>query len=168
MPRIYVGTYAKYNNGSISGNWLDLDAYNNRFDFMQACAVLHSDEHDPELMFQDWEGIPDKFIGESHLAENTWPDWVDKDEDTRARYQMAWGHIDSDLTPEEIDNRYAGEFGSEDDWAYDFWHDTGMLKDIPEFAQCYINFESYARDCRLNGEVTFVHELGKVHVFMNN
>jgi hypothetical protein len=26
-PRIYVGTYAKYNAGSIAGAWLDLDDY---------------------------------------------------------------------------------------------------------------------------------------------
>ena len=27
MPRIYVGTYAKYNAGSIAGQWLDLEDY---------------------------------------------------------------------------------------------------------------------------------------------
>ena len=26
-PRIYVGTYEKYNNGSIAGKWLDLNDY---------------------------------------------------------------------------------------------------------------------------------------------
>ena len=26
-PRIYVGTYAKYNDGSIAGKWLDLNDY---------------------------------------------------------------------------------------------------------------------------------------------
>ncbi|MDO8250269.1 MAG: antirestriction protein ArdA [Rhodoferax sp.] len=24
-PRVYVGTYAKYNEGSIEGGWLDLE-----------------------------------------------------------------------------------------------------------------------------------------------
>ena len=57
-PRIYVGTYAKYNNGSIQGEWLDLDDYTDKSDFIQACLELHDDEEDPELMFQDWENIP--------------------------------------------------------------------------------------------------------------
>ena len=26
-PRIYVGTYRKYNNGSIAGKWLELEDY---------------------------------------------------------------------------------------------------------------------------------------------
>lgn len=26
--QVYVGTYAKYNNGSIQGAWLDLEQYN--------------------------------------------------------------------------------------------------------------------------------------------
>ena len=43
-PRIYVGTYAKYNNGSIQGEWLDLDDYTDKSDFIQACLELHDDE----------------------------------------------------------------------------------------------------------------------------
>lgn len=46
--------------------------------------------------------------------------------------------------------------------------DTGMLSEVPEHARNYIDFESYARDCRLGGDVTFVYEQGKVHVFTNN
>ena len=43
MPRIYVGTYAKYNNGSISGDWLDLEDYRDRDGFYRVCAALHCD-----------------------------------------------------------------------------------------------------------------------------
>jgi antirestriction protein len=68
-PRIYVGTYAKYNNGSIKGDWLDLTEYSTIEDFYLACADIHSDEKDPEFMFQDYENIPDGFIGESWLSD---------------------------------------------------------------------------------------------------
>lgn len=168
MPRIYVGTYAKYNNGSIAGAWLDLEKCSDRDEFYRVCAQLHCDESDPELMFQDWEDIPGKFISESSLAQNTWPDWVELDDDTRARCAMAWEHVDESMTVEQVSNRYSGAFDSEEDWAYQFWDDTGMLKDLPEFAQNYINFASYARDCQMGGDVTFVREQGQVHVFMNN
>lgn len=168
MPRIYVGTYAKYNNGSISGSWLDLESYDSRFEFMQACAVLHFDEADPELMFQDWEGIPDKFISESHLAEDIWPNWIDMDTSTRACCALAWDNVDKNMTAKQVINRYAGAFDSEVDWAHEIWSDTGMLNDIPEFAQRYIDYTAYARDCQLEGSVTFVRKQGQIHVFHND
>lgn len=69
-PRIYVGTYAKYNNGSIEGKWLDLTDYSSKEEFIEACLELHSDEKDPELMFQDYENIPEEFIGESWISDD--------------------------------------------------------------------------------------------------
>lgn len=53
--KLYVGTYAKYNRGSLAGAWLDLDKFKNADEFAAACRRLHKDERDPELMFQDVE-----------------------------------------------------------------------------------------------------------------
>lgn len=41
--------------------------------FLAACAELHKDEHDPEFMFQDWEGIPAEMISESYIEEGALP-----------------------------------------------------------------------------------------------
>jgi len=62
---LYVGTYAKYNNGDLTGAWLRLEDYSDAEAFLSACAVLHSDEADPEFMFQDYEGFPSSFYSES-------------------------------------------------------------------------------------------------------
>ena len=35
--RVYVGTYNKYNNGSLFGKWLDLSDYSDKDEFMEAC-----------------------------------------------------------------------------------------------------------------------------------
>ena len=56
--KLYVGTYAKYNSGDLSGAWLDLDRFANAEEFEAACKRIHRDEHDPELMFQDVETDP--------------------------------------------------------------------------------------------------------------
>ena len=168
MPKIYVGTYAKYNNGSIAGAWLDLEDYADRDGFFEACAELHGDEEDPELMFQDWEGIPGKFISESHLAEDLWPSWVELDDDTCTRCVLAWENVDDSMTVEQVNDSYYGVFGSEEDWAAEFWASAGMLNNIPDSVRNYIDYKAYARDCQLGGDVTFVREQGQVHVFMNN
>lgn len=58
-PKAYIGTYAKYNNGSLYGAWMDLTKYANYDDFLSACHKLHKDESDPEFMCQDTECMPD-------------------------------------------------------------------------------------------------------------
>ena len=54
---VYVGTYGKYNNGSLFGAWLDLSDYADKEEFYEACRELHKDEEDAEFMFQDWENV---------------------------------------------------------------------------------------------------------------
>lgn len=61
--RVYVGTFGKYNSGSLAGKWLNIKDYKTVDDFYKACEQLHSNEYDAEFMFQDWEYIPNKFIG---------------------------------------------------------------------------------------------------------
>lgn len=70
--RVYVGTYAKYNSGSLNGKWLTLSDYKDRSEFYAACRELHKDEADPEFMFQDWEGVPSWMIGESDIDAEVW------------------------------------------------------------------------------------------------
>ena len=68
--RVYVGTYNKYNNGSLFGKWLDLSDYSDKDEFMEACRELHKDEQDPEY---DVSGTsrtyPKPLISESWLSE---------------------------------------------------------------------------------------------------
>lgn len=68
-PRVYVGTYGKYNNGSLAGGWLSLKECKDYQDFLRKCRALHKGERDPEFMIQDSEGFPDgldcmEWIGE--------------------------------------------------------------------------------------------------------
>lgn len=75
--KLYVGTYAKYNSGSLFGSWLDLDKYANAEEFEAACRRLHSDERDPEFMFQDVEIDPgcdwqEGLYSESSISREYW------------------------------------------------------------------------------------------------
>lgn len=54
-PAVYVGTYHKYNCGSIYGKWFDLTEFDGREEFYEACQALHADEWDAEFIFQDRE-----------------------------------------------------------------------------------------------------------------
>jgi antirestriction protein len=59
--RAYVGTYAKYNNGSLKGGWVELADFQDTEDFYEYCKSLHSDEADPEFIVQSWEDAPPAF-----------------------------------------------------------------------------------------------------------
>ena len=74
MARVYVGTYGKYNNGSLFGKWLDLSDYNTYGDFLKACKQLHKGERDPEFMIQDSEGFPDGLSCMEWLSEQDFND----------------------------------------------------------------------------------------------
>lgn len=70
-PALYVGTYAKYNNGSLGGGWVDVASFQNGADFIKFCTTeLHKDERDPELMFQDYMNFPEYLYRECMSADS--------------------------------------------------------------------------------------------------
>jgi antirestriction protein len=161
--RIYVSTYAKYNAGSIKGAWLDLENFSDKESFLEACAELHKDEDDPELMFQDYEGFPESFYSESSINDNLW-DWLELDEDDRELLAVYAKHVDADGDIDAARDAFAGKADSPEDWAAEFLEETGTLSEVPESLRNYIDFEAYARDAGFNGMVFARHE-GDVWVF---
>lgn len=164
MARLYVGTYSKYNSGSIKGAWLDLEDYSDKDAFLSACCELHKDESDPELMFQDYEGFPRSLYSESNIPDALW-DWLELDEDDRELLAVYQDSINQDADIDEARENFCGKFDSEEDWAADYLEDTGGLENVPEHLRNYIDFEAYARDARLGGDIVFVRHDGDVWAF---
>lgn len=73
-PRVYVGTYGKYNAGSLAGAWLELSQFDNFDAFMKKCKELHKDERDPEFMIQDVELWPDGFSAPKCISREEFDD----------------------------------------------------------------------------------------------
>lgn len=108
--RLYCGTYAKYNSGSIAGAWLDLADYAGRDELLAACFDLHKDEADPEFMFQDSEGFPSCWYSESSApAAELWK-WLALDDGERLAfeaYASTKGRADT-CTIDDFRDTYAG------------------------------------------------------------
>lgn len=164
-PRLYVGTYAKYNSGSLFGRWLDLEDYADKEDFLKACAELHKDEGDPEFMFQDFEGFPRAMYSESYVSDELF-EWLDLDENDRELLEVYQNGVDQSGTIEQAREAYAGTYDSAKAWAEDFLESTGALEKIPENLRYYFDYEAYARDAR--GDNYFVEHDGNVWVFYAN
>lgn len=143
-PQIYVGTYEKYNNGSIKGAWIELTGHDED-SFYQACKDLHSDEVDPEFMFQDFEGFPKDYYGECSLDSALW-DWLDLDDDDRELLEAYQSAVSSDGTIEQAREAFHGKFDSDTELAEEYAESTGMLSGIPDDLQRYFDFERFGRD----------------------
>jgi len=126
--RIYVGTYHKYNNGSIDGRWMDLDDYADAKEFYEACKELHKDEDDPEFMFQDWEGIPDRLAGECMDVEDVYEyrDKLNRVSDPEAF--EAWVDYVGDDDVDDFEDAYQGKWRSEKAFAENYAEELGYYK----------------------------------------
>ena len=164
--RVYVGTYAKYNSGDLTGKWLDLSEYSDRDAFLDACRELHADESDPELMFQDHEGIPEGMISESSIEAELW-DWLALDDDDKTLL-AAYRESVTDGTIEQARDALAGRGNSLVAWVEEFLDDTGELEAIPEKLRYYFDYAAYARDLKLGGDVFTVEHEGETWVFWNH
>ena len=73
-PKIYVGTYAAYNRGSVRGEWLALKDYATFDDLLAKCRKVHAAEPDPEFMVQDENGMPDGLTFRESLSRQDFDD----------------------------------------------------------------------------------------------
>lgn len=145
-PRLYVGTYAKYNDGNLFGKWIDLEDFDCKEDFLEACAELHKDEDDPELMFQDFEGFPREMYSESSVSDELWDNWVLLNDSQREILQAYLEDVDSSGTIEQAEEAYQGQHKSELDFAYELVEDLGYMNDMSEHLRMYFDYEKFAQD----------------------
>lgn len=151
--RVYVGTYRKYNEGSIEGEWLDLADYSDKHEFYEACRQLHADEDDPEFMFQDWEEIPEGMIGECWINDNIF-ELIQSDDlsDDETEAFMAWASwTGEDLASMDVSNaierfrdQYCGEYDSEKAFAMEIASDE--IDNNDSWIARYFDYDAFARD----------------------
>ena len=115
--KTYVSTYAKYNNGSLKGSWVDLTEFSDYSEFLEYCKNLHSDEHQPELMFQDFEG-PKGLYSESDLSEVY--DYLDALDRSGIDAEAFEAGYELDIPLESIADAYYGQYRNDSDFAYDY------------------------------------------------
>lgn len=152
-PAVCVGTYHKYNCGSLFGMWMDLTKFADFEEFMNACRFLHNDESCPELMFQDYENYPEEWYSESFMGEvhfnmiQRYAELDDKDV-FDAFMDVRGGDYDSDDESvfDEYTDKFCGVYDSKAEFAEQLADETCMLDNVPESMRDYIDFDAMARD----------------------
>ncbi|KFF09852.1 antirestriction protein [Chryseobacterium soli] len=152
---IYVGTYRKYNNSSLYGKWLNLSDYSDYDELITAMYELHSDEEDPEFMFQDYE-TPEFFINqglisESYISKDIYEvaeqiDSSDYDFEVIEAYAecMSNYHKEVEDLLESLSDSYYGKFDSDENFVQEMLEQDGSIpENLPSYI--YIDWTSTAR-----------------------
>ncbi len=144
---IYVGTYRKYNEGSLFGNWLDLENFSDTKEFYAACKKLHADEHDPEFMFQDWEGIPENLISECHLDDNFF-DYMEAVETSHLDPEVFLAGAALSIPWDKIEQTYQGEWRSDEDFVTELLDKSNDIPKLPSYI--HIDWAGTTRDIMMD------------------
>lgn len=148
---IYVSTYAKYNNGSLYGKWLNLSDYSDYDELLTAMYELHSDESDPEFMFQDYEGCElfEKLglISECHLSKDIYviAEQIDESEYNSEVFEAVLDNfmgINFQTAYEYVNNFYYGEYANDIEFV-EYLYENDIPFNLPSFV--VIDWEATAR-----------------------
>jgi len=142
--RLWVTTYAKYNAGTLIGKWFDLDEYASRDEFL-AAATAYVAEADPELMFCDYEGFPAAWYCESSAPPDELWDWLEMSDEDKALAKLL-AEVGINMEPGDA-MIYEG---SAENYAAELVADC---YDLPEIAERYFDYEAFARDLVLGGDI---------------
>jgi len=163
--KIYVGTYEKYNNGSIAGAWVDFENMT-KSEFYEAIKELHKDEEDPEFMFQDYE-VPaafDKLVSEHGIDDEFFDvrDWYnEQDENTQQAFD-SFVNVGNDPDPERFEDAYVGQYDSEAEFAEQQAEEMGDLDNVPDYIKNGIDWEIV-----WNSGLRFDYDFEDGYVFKN-
>jgi antirestriction protein len=94
--------------------------------------------------------------------------WLELDEDDRELLAVYQDNVDSDADIDKAREAFTGKYDSEADWAFEYLDETGGLEGVPENLKNYIDYEAYARDARIGGDICFVRHDGELWAFYAN
>ena len=184
-PKIYVADLAAYNAGHLRGLWLYLPEYNDVDELMDEIdGLLNAWDYDlldgmtgpvEEWAVHDHEGLPSSLAGEypgrAGLRKMLY--FVDLLEECRApgaaKYFVNHYAADRGRDPEEwldyFRQAYRGTYDDPEDWAREYMEMTGMLDNMPDNLRWYFDYEAFARDVRMGGDMDFARDGRQVHAF---
>ena len=147
-PSIYCGTYGKYNDGDISGMWLDLTKFCDYEEFMDVCRQLHIDEEDPELMFQDYDSFPAEFYSESCIDEDTF-DKIQQYGNLSSSMKEAMDdylELGMDFDLDNFYEAYQGKWDSKEEFAQNLIDELYDIENMMGSLARYFDYATFADD----------------------
>jgi len=161
-PRTYIGCLSCYNNGRLTGRWIDAETASAEMESDDItyggqaspgtygsgapgifCNTCHGDEFDAF----DYENIPSScgtvrsfYDNATYLSE--------MDDDLRERLEILSSWLGGGLTLEELatydEDNYRGQWDSFKEYAEQYAEEVGDLRDLPDHLAWFIDWQAYA------------------------
>ena len=173
-PSIYLADLAAYNSGRLHGEWVELDgdADHNLEQIQETIArVLRSSPvaDAEEWAIHDYQGFGDLKLGEYEDLEKV-AKVAALINEHGAVFAGLVSHFGGtqylDDAVQSMEESYQGTHDSLEAWAEQYLEDTGALSEVPESLRNYIDFEAWARDAELGGDIfTVTDSEGALHIF---
>ena len=147
-PALYCGTYGKYNSGNLRGIWVDISTFDDYEDFVNFCYAIHADERDPEIMYQDFENMPDSLYHESmgEKGFNKIAEYCELCDEYSVEAVDDFLEWDSTEDLDNMHDAYVGVYDSREDFAREIVSDCYDIENIMGNLSCYFDYEAFARD----------------------
>ena len=141
---VYVGTYHKYNCGSLEGAWVNLETFYDEEELMEFLHRLHADESDPEFMIQDYMNFPRRFYSESMNKDDFAKlfEWLNLDEEKREMCEEYWNEIGEDASVERIVESLVYS-GNSDDYFDELADEELSMCNAPECLRNCFDYEKW-------------------------
>jgi antirestriction protein len=165
-PRIYVACLASYNSGILHGAWIAADQ--DPDDIRAEINAMLAKSRQPvaeEWAVHDFEGFHGHRLAEYESIEAVAEiaKLIAEHEELGAELLA---HSDSpESAREALTDNYQGGFDSPAAWAEQLLEDSGDLAQLPERLRGYFDFEAFARDAQLSGDIFVIEVDGQHHVF---
>ncbi|MEZ5945589.1 MAG: antirestriction protein ArdA [Hyphomonas sp.] len=163
-PRIYVACLAAYNNGCLHGRWIDATTPDEITDKARAMLAASPVPGAEEWAIHDHEGFEGASLSEYASFETVCALAEFIGEHGRLGGKV-YGYFGNDLDAAiAAFEDYAGEYRSAADFAEELTRESGT--EIPSSLEYYIDWQAFARDMALNGEIlVFQTGFDEVHIF---
>lgn len=163
-PRIYVACLAAYNDGYLHGAWILATSPDEIMEQVRTMLADSPVSGAEEWAIHDYEGFEGASLSEYASFESVCAlaEFIGEHGPLGAKIYGYFGN-DLDEAMAAFEN-YAGEYHSAADFAEELVRDSGT--EIPSSLDYYIDWQAYARDMALNGEiVVFQTGFDEVHIF---
>ncbi len=171
LPRIYVASLADYNAGRLHGRWIDADQ--DIDDIRAEVAAMLAES--PEPVAEEWAIHDYENFAELRLSEFEDLEQVAEAARLIGRYGPVvagllnhLGGLDAlDEANRYMEEAYRGEYDRPADYAEALLDDcySDVLKALPDFIRCRIDYEGIADDLQMGGDIFIIEDAGQFHVF---
>jgi antirestriction protein len=185
-PRFYAACLASYNNGVLHGTWIDASTDTDEMaaaiaEMLRASKFPNVTVEHPETgemvpsaeeyAIHDYDGLPSSFgeyPGLDKIAE--YVELLEAAEDRGMPAEMVAKVVDNfggDIgeAKEAIEDKFCGVHDSLEAYAEDYIESTGMLDGVNDTIARYFDFQAFARDLELGGDIWTIRHEGDLYVF---